>query len=481
MKSVLKKLVLAGGMIFILLPAFAAWYFFARLAPIGAGYKAKIMCSCVFNGGRTDLDQIRSEDLAPVNPLLVVVEAEPDLDKKSVTATAAGLVKRTAVYREGLGCTLLPDPSFKPAGPQSLAIEPLPRNPGLILWPTGDLMAEGTMPPEVDREKLSSALDRAFAEPDPERLRLTRAVVVVYKGRIIAERYAPGFDRDTSHQSWSMTKSVTSALIGVLVKQGRLQLDRPAPVPEWQRPGDPRSQITVSHLLRMSGGIDFHNDMNPVGHRQLTLFGAIDSASYTAARPLYAVPGEVWEYSNANPLMLYVVMHTVLGGDVVDYLEFPRRELFNKIGMRSALIEPDPFGNFLGTSFGWASARDWARFGLLYLNDGVWEGERILPEGWVEYTTTPAPAAPLKNYGALFWLNDGADLPADALAGKDPGTPPWPRLPKDAFFAIGMWDQNLAIIPSCELVVARLGYTYHPGAFDIEEFLEDLIEAVGRK
>ena len=182
MKSVLKKLLLAGGMIFLLLLAFVAWYFFARLAPIGAGYKAKMMCSCVFNAGRTDLEKIRSEDLAPVNPLLEVVEAEPDLENKSVTAMAAGVVKRTAVYREGLGCTLLPDPSFKPAGPERLAIEPLPQNPDLILWPTGDLMAEGSMPPEVDQEKLSSALDRAFAELLRLFARLAR-IVITDKGR----------------------------------------------------------------------------------------------------------------------------------------------------------------------------------------------------------------------------------------------------------------------------------------------------------
>jgi CubicO group peptidase (beta-lactamase class C family) len=231
----------------------------------------------------------------------------------------------------------------------------------------------------------------------------------------------------------------------------------------------------------MSGGFDFHHDVSPLGQRQEALFGAIDSTRVSIECPLDVEPGSRWEYANANPHSLWRIIRDAVGDDDEDYLAFPRRALFNKIGMRSALIEPDPYGNLIGTSFGWATARDWARFGLLYLNDGAWEGERILPEGWVDYTMTPAPAASHAHYGALFWLNAGAREfeKTDEEARRYPDKPPFSRIPADAYFAMGHDGQLVAIIPSRELVIVRLGLSRSREARDYGSFLADILEAIG--
>jgi hypothetical protein len=478
MKKSLKSLLMGLVMGAILTLGYMTYFILGRAAPIGAGYKAKMLCSYLFVSGR-ELPSIMENDLEPFNPLLGLVETEIDYERKSVTATAFGLVTRRAVFNEGLGSTLVP-PSLEPDEPKfpTLDIELEPANPESIPWPMGDLDATGSFS-EVDAGKIEAALDKEFSEPDPENPRRARAVVVAYKGKIVGERYASGFGKDMPMHGWSMTKSITSALIGILVGRGEFTADDPAPISEWKSPGDPRGKITIDHLLRMSAGFDFHHDESPVGQRQQALFGAIDSIAYSVACQLDEEPGERWEYANANPHSLWKIIRDTVGGGE-EYLAFPRRALFNKIGMRSALIEPDPYGNPIGTSFGWATARDWARFGLLYLNDGVWEGERILPEGWVDYTRTPAPAAAYKHYGALFWLNAGAGEftkpPEQQIAFRN--TPPFSSIPKDAYFAMGHEGKIVAIIPSRELVVVRLGLSRSNETWDYEGFLADVLAAI---
>lgn len=479
MKKLLMRITLGLAIIILVILGLVAYFLIARVAPIGAGYKAKMLCSHLFVANRS-AESILENELEPFNPLLKYVDAEIDYENKSVTATAFGVVTRRAVFNECLGCTIIP-PSWQPEQLKFAAacVAPEPADPATIPWPTGDLDAEGVFPDELDSEKLDAALEKAFAEPNPEKPRRTRAVVVLYRGRIVAERYAPGFTRDTRMHGWSMTKSITSALVGILVGQGKFDVNDPAPIPEWRTPGDPHGGITIDHLLHMSAGFDFHHDLNPTGQRQQALFGAIDSTKYSIECPLEVEPGSRWEYANANPHSLWRIMRDTIGNDE-DYLKFPRRALFNRIGMRSALIEPDPYGNLIGTSFGWATARDWARFGLLYLNDGVWESERILPEGWVEYTRTPAPAAPYKLYGALFWLNAGAKE-FSHLTREDKGmrnVPPYPKLPEDTYFASGHDGQTVAIIPSREMIVVRLGLSRSPETWDLERFLADVLAAL---
>jgi len=480
MRKVSKRILLSVVVVVVLLIVVVAYLVVVKVAPIGAGYKAKMLCSYIFVSGR-QIDDIMNNDLEPFNPLLAYVDADVDYEKKSVTATAFGLITRRAVYNECLGCTLIP-PAWKPEQLQfaPACVEPEPANPETVEWPMGDLNAEASFPSEIDEAKLEEALDKEFSEPDPEKPRRARAVVVVYKGRIIAERYAPGFHKDMPMHGWSMTKSITSGLVGILVGQGAFSVNEPAPISGWRQPGDPHGKITVDHLLHMSAGFDFHHDVSPFGQRQQALFGAIDSTKYSIECALEVEPGSRWEYANANPHSLWKIIRDTFNGRDEDYLKFPRRALFNKIGMRTALIEPDPYGNFIGTSFGWASARDWARFGLLYLNDGVWKGERILPEGWVDYTRTPAPAAEYKHYGALFWLNAGAkEFPHMTREQKNrQNVPPFPRLPEDAYFAMGHDGKIVAIIPSRHMVVVRLGLSRSDETWDYESFMSDILAAI---
>jgi CubicO group peptidase (beta-lactamase class C family) len=480
MQKVLMRMTLGLAVIILLIMGIIAYFVIAKIAPISAGYKAKMLCSYLFVSDR-ELEPILNNDLEPFNPFLKYVDVDIDHDNKSVSATAFGLVTRRAVFNECLGCTIIP-PSWEPDRLQfpDVCIDIEPADPDSVPWPTGDLNAEGSFPSEIDDAKLQAALDKEFSEPDSEKPRRARAVVVVYKGRIVAERYAPGFHKDMPMHGWSMTKSITSALVGILVGQGKFAVNDVAPIPEWRRPGDSHADITIDHLLRMSAGFDFHHDVSPVGQRQQALFGAIDSTEYSIECPLEVEPGSRWEYANANPHALWRIIRNTVGETDEDYLTFARRSLFNRIGMRSAIIEPDPYGNPIGTSFGWATARDWARFGLLYLNDGVWEGERILPEGWVDYTRTPAPAAEYKHYGALFWLNAGAKEFSHMTREKKGlmNVPPFPRLPEDAYFAAGHEGKKVAIIPSRNLVVVRLGLSRSNETWDYEDFMADICAAI---
>jgi len=477
MKNIFRYVVRGVVLLFLIALGYAVYFVYWQVAPIAAGYKSKLLCSAVFVAGRPG-ESVLAEELSPkVNPLLYLVSTEVDQEWKSASATAFGMVTRTAVFREGLGCTIVP-PGWRKEDlkPAKGYVAVTPEDPEKVPWPTGDLNASGPFPPGINAKKLAAAVEDAFAETDSKRPRRTRAVVVVYKGHIIAERYAPGFTKDTPQHGWSMSKSVTNAMVGILVGEGKINIDAPAPVKEWKTPGDPRSTLTISHLMRMSSGLDFHTDVSIVGDRQKQLFGAIDVASSSVAPKLLTPPGTLWEYSNANPLTVCKIIREKLGGGDA-YFAFPRTALFNRLGMRSAVIEPDPYGTLIGSSFTWATPRDWARLGLLYLNDGVWEGARIIPKGWVAYSRTPAPADPMKHYGAFFWLN--ADNSKENVARKkSPPEPPFAELPRDAYFAVGMWDQKVTIIPSRDLVVVRMGLTHEDGAFDTGKFVGDILDAI---
>ncbi len=467
--KLLKKIVLiVFGVVVAVLVGYGVHYAWQN-GPVGAGYKAKIFCSCVFVSNRKP-DTILSEDLTI--PGLSFINAEVNYKEKSVTASLPGLikVKRRAVYREGLGCTLLIDTTEEELRKQAAANPaPLPPDKKDLLWPVGDRLPDADFAPGVDVQKLNDALDDAFSEPDPDRPRRTRAVVVIYDSRIIAERYAPGFSKDTRLLGWSMTKSVNSALIGILVGQGKLSVHDPAPVPEWREPGDPRGTITLDQLLRMSSGLEFMEEYesNPTSDAGIMFFSTRDMAAFAAAKPLETEPGGKWSYSSGTSNILARIIRDSVGGPYTDYISFPRRELFNRIDMRSAIIEPDASGTFVGAGYMYATARDWARFGLLYLNDGYWEGDRILPEGWVEYTRKPTPnTPPADQYGAQFWLNAGGE-------GR------WlPGLPTDLYSARGHEGQYVTIIPSRDLVVVRMGLTRDEDAWDHESFVAAILEAV---
>lgn len=444
----------------------------ARALPIGTGYAAKYLCTAVFVSGR-EAEVVFREDVRPVNPLAAVVAYRVDRPGRAVHADAFGLFESTAVYREGCGCTLaaggvaaaaLREQAPSGGGIRETELDDLP-------WPQAAVGVARELPPGVDRGRLTQALEAAFTEERPEAPKKTRAVVVVYDGRIIAERYAPGFDVKTPLLGWSMAKSVTSALVGILVRQGRLDLEAPAPVAEWRSPGDPRGAITLAQLLRMESGLAFEEVYLPLYDATAMLYGSADFAAYAAAKPLAAPPGTVWNYSSGTANIVARIVRQTVEREGLRAEEFMRRELFDPIGMASALIEPDLSGTFVGSSYAVATARDWARFGLLYLGDGLWRGKRILPEGWVAFTRTPTPAAPKGEYGAMFWLNAGAP-------GGGPESRLWPSAPIDAFAAQGFQEQKVIVIPSRRLVLVRFGATSERRAWNTDGFIAAVLAAL---
>lgn len=441
----------AAGVLAIVALGVLGWLAAGALA-VGVGHKAKTVCSGVFVSGRDTaavLSELQTDDLA----ILRYISASIDVGSQAVTARAIGLERR-AVHRAGLGCALVLDGLTPPA---------MPSNGDETLAP--ELLSRQSLVEHPMLDGLSAVVARAFAEPNPQRPRRTQAVLIIHRGAIVAERYAGGIGPNTPLAGWSMTKSVMNALVGILVGQGRLSLEGAAPIPEWQQAGDPRSAITLDHLLRMSSGLRFEDGMSsPRSDVMRMLFGAGDAAAFAANSDLAHAPGTRWQYASGTTNILARIMRTVLG-DEVAYLKFPRRALFNRIGMWSAVLETDAGGTFLGSSYMYATARDWARLGILYVQDGVWEGQGVLPEGWVAYSITPAPADPTGRYGAHFWLQ----VPEEYGGGE---------LSVPAFHAAGHEGQFVTIVPSHGLVIVRLGRTRFAHSWDHRAFVEDVLAAM---
>ena len=438
----------------------AAWFAQPALS-VAVGHKARILCSGVFVSKRVPaavLADLQVDDLS----VLQYVNASIDTIAQTVTARALG-VERRAVYREGLGCALELENLTPPRLPTS------DRDPGVATG-SGDSRQLPPTEGSVTREssaQLDAVVAQAFDEPDPQHLRRTRAIVVMQAGTIVAERYASGVGPDTPLAGWSMSKSVINALVGVLVRDGWLAVNAPAPIPVWHQPGDPRGAITVDQLLRMSSGLRFEEKQDsPRSDVMRMLFGVGNIAAFVAGREIAFAPGTRWEYSNASSNILAVAIHNVLR-DRATYLEFPRRALFSPLGMSSAVLETDAAGTFIGSSYMYATARDWARFGMLYLRDGLWNSTRILPPGWIDYTRTPAPADQASRYGAHFWL----EIPPE-YAGADP------RLPVPAFHAAGHEAQFVTIVPSRDVVIVRLGRTRYPQAWDHAAFVRAVLASL---
>ena len=447
---------------------FTAPYY--KLMKVGNAMNSMMLCSGVFISGR-EANDVLNQDLAPYKDY--PFHHEIDYKNKAVTSSSWGLAEGKVIYRDGGGCTTVLGMSEEDIRAQRIEqIERLPKNPREIPWPTGDLDAFDPSPKGVNMEILLTAIKSAFEEPEVNRPRWTRAILVIYKGKIIAESYAPGITKDTAHIVWSMSKSITSALAGILVGQGKLSLEKGLPFEEWSAPGDRRREITLRHILHMSSGLDFHESTGAnVNDTSNMLFGLKDPGGFAIRKQLINEPGNVWAYTSGSAVLIYEAMQRLLSED--ENVLFPRKELFNKLGMRSAVINLDPSGGLLGTVFALASARDWARFGLLYMNDGVWEGERILPEGWVAFTKTPTKSFNEESggYGAQFWTNK----PYDEKHGKLK----WPAVPREAFYMDGHEKNHAVIIPSKELIVVRLGATHEEfgSDFDMGELLSDLLKA----
>lgn len=433
---------------------------------------AKLMCSAVFVAGRNERDVWEQDYVRLSSPgdSMALARLKVDYVEKSVTSTLVGFGHGKAIYRQGIGCTAimgLSEAEIRAQG-EGVASALPPPDPN-ALWPEGGATLEARLPAGIDAAKLSAALDKAFSEPDPARPRKSRGVVVVYQGRIVAERYAPGFTNSTASISQSMAKSVLNALLGIEVGQGKLMLYEPAPVREWADPKDPRHAITLDNLLRMASGLSFDENYTfPTSDTNMQ-YTTGDFASFTAAKPLIAKPGEKFNYSTGTSNILGRIAREAAGPKMSDGFAFARRALLDPIGAApTATLEVDAAGSLQGGSFFYASTRDYARIGLLFLRDGVWNGTRILPEGWVKYTTTPTlGASTKKGYGAHFWLNTGTD----------PKVQRWPNVPADAYIMAGILGQNVIIIPSRDLIVARIGLSEFDN-WEISILVEDIINAL---
>jgi CubicO group peptidase (beta-lactamase class C family) len=438
-----------------------------RTALLGSGVTAQILCGGVFVSGR-DPQSLLAEDLTGKGyELLSYFQHEVDRDGRRVSASAYGLARQTAIYRQGLGCTLLDGKSeteLRSEDP-TVFLSLAARNPE-ILWPEGEQVALGTLPDGVDGAALATAVESVFAEPDPAHPRRSRALVVVYDGRIVAERYAEGFNAAMPLIGWSMSKSAVNALVGLRVKDGKLALSDTALMPQWQGEDDSRRAITLDQLMRMTSGLAFDETYGGTQSDVVQmLFVKGDKAAFAADQPLVYPPGTHWAYSSGTTTILSAILRRSFANEH-DYLGYPLERLFGPLGMRSAVLEPDASGTFAASSFLYASARDFARLGLLFMHDGVWEGTRLLPEGWVAYSRKPTVLSPRGEYGAHVWLK----LPESARSGKL-------RMPTDAYYMLGHDQQILAVVPSRDLVIVRLGLTREDGDWDSTRELAPIVAA----
>lgn len=428
-----------------------------RIAAAGGGYKAKVLASAVFVSGRRPSDVLAADVCLDDFWILRLFRASVDEARKRVTVRFLGLFSpRTALYRPGLGCALaagcpprLSAPAAVPAG----SGEPGP-------WETVE-----------PSPALKALVQSAFTEPDPGKLRRTRALLVVSDGRLLAEAYAPGIAPATPLCGWSMSKSVLALLVGAAVGRGLLKLSDAALLPEWCGPGDPRARITLEDLLRMRSGLAFDETYaDPFSDVVQSLFALPDAAAAAAARPLEAAPGTLWRYASGTSNIVSRVLRRALERAGADYHRFPREALFGPVGMGTALFETDAAGTFVGSSFVYAAARDWARLGQLVLADGVWDGRRVLPEGWARFISTPTPQSPEGCYGAHWWTKVAREMGGDCAAAG--------RLPADAFHAFGHEAQCLTVVPSRRLVVVRLGLSVKVDAWNHAEFLDGVLAVI---
>jgi len=409
---------------------------------------ARTLCSAVFVTG-LDSD-FAAENVgyftAPYEHRSVVVSRDVDQDNKLVHLTMDNGVVRSAKYIGDLGCVPLPIGELEPYYEPPEIVSSLP-DPATTAWPIGDVISNDPIPAEVDQEKVARAVETIFVAPA-----MTAAFVVTYKGQIIAERYADGIDMHTPLESWSMAKSLSATLMGVLVQQGEYDLGQFAPIPEWQAEGDPRQAIRIADILRMSSGLRCRNRADPgydphEGYPDhLYLYtGTVDSFEYASTRPQQWEPNVVGRYRNCDPVLINYMVRLAVEGRGDEYHQFPQQHLFDKIGVRNLVFQTDPYGNILLQGSDLGAARDWARLGNLYLNDGFANGEQVLPEDYSDFVSTPAPAwvadgRPI--YGAFFWLN-----------GADYGMPA-----SEMYSMRGAGGQMTMIIPSRDMVIVRLGH-----------------------
>ena len=431
------------GVLFVALAAIAYVYStYGSIASAGSGYAAKNICSGYFLSGFSP-EIMRDQALSGASSVLANVSYDLNPDEGRVSTKLYGLFERHAVYTPGIGCTLLP------AGEKSaeISLSPLPELavPTDVSWPLGQAA------PDLDPNVVAMLAD-AFVEESPESPRFTKAIVVIHDGKLIGERYAEGVTTDTPLIGWSMAKSVTALLTGLLVKDGRLDIAAPTDVAQWYEvENDPRAEITLDQLLRMSSGLEFEETYSAATDVTRMLSIEPDAGGYAASKPLIGPPDTIWSYSSGTTNIISGIIRRQVGDTLRGAYLFSQQRLFRPLGIRTATMEADRNGTFIGSSYLYASARDWARLGQLCLQDGVWNDERLLPEGWIDYLVTPTSASTGNEYGAQVWLNQNpSDPDRERLM---------PKLPQDAYYMGGYQGQVVLVIPSENLVLTRFGFT----------------------
>lgn len=430
---------------------------------IVAGYRALFTCSAHFFAGRP-LDDIKRVELVDVEGLGY---PDPVIDEQRRTVTAtdvSGKIVRIAAFRDSMGCTVLPPQWQSGDIPRLPNVQYAPApDVAQLPFPAGDrveLPADGV---DAHYHGLAPILDRAFdgrSYGEPQGV-VTTAVLIVENGKLIAERYRPGFGIHSGYRTWSTSKSLSAALLAIAAKQGILDLDAPLNIPEWNYPGDPRQAITHKQLLWMSSGL-YSGGPNTYA----VYFGGEDVISAVTTTPLEAAPGSRWKYANNDTLLLLRELRYKLGDDL-RYLRFPYDELLRPLGMHHTRMEVDHLGNFVGSSQTYTTARDLMRFGMLLANDGVLNGTRLLPEGWVKFSSTPAPTHPAVagqwGYGAQFWL-------LDQMPGVPPGT----------YTTAGNKGQFVTVVPGHDLVIVRTGVDPNGIRWAQDQLVADIVRALGK-
>ena len=433
----------------------AIWYIWPRL-PIITAFASKGMCSSVFLAEKTP-ERVAAEDLSffPIN----LANNEVNYEEKSVTSTVFGLAKRKAIFREGAGAVIVlqsPEEELRRSGFK------LPE-PGYsqdtIPWPKGDVLPD-SLPAGVDYTRLNEFLDTCFDAPGTEPYKKTLGIALVYDGELIAEKYLDGYDYTTPFHGWSMTKSVTGAWAGILSDKGMLNLNESTGIEGWQ--DDQRNKITVKNVIQMSSGLGWYEDYFTISDATIMLMQNEDMLSAVTDNELAYPPGTHWNYSSGDANLLSGIIRNTIHDDE-EYHRAVYEDLLYRLGMLNTQLETDANGLFVASSYSYGSTRDWARFGLFFLNSGVFAGDTILSESWVNFMRTPAIASGGK-YAGTFWLKESKDenVLTDA--------------PADIFFADGFLGQRVYIVPSQKLVAVRLGYGY--SNFNLNNFLKEVIETL---
>lgn len=429
------------------------WQMPPELLRVGANYSAKIVCSNVFLAARDPDEVLRVDVQAPGIALLRFMRVSVDREHGVVRAGFLGFIgDGIAIARSGKGCTVLPDGKLA-AGSDAATGGVQPQLKSASLWPDGSAV------------ETHAAIDRILANEElagPG----ARALLVVDHGRIVAERYASGFSAGTPLLGWSMTKTVMAGLIGMLVKDGKLSLDQAGFWPA--RAGDGRDRIRVADLLAMSSGLEFNEAYGSVSDVTSMLYLQPDMAGFARAQPLAHGIGEVWSYSSGTALILSRIMQDAAGGDGE---AFARERLFKPLGMSSATLEPDEHGTLVGSSYMYATARDWARYAQLLLQEGVWQGQQLLPSGYVAMMATPVAASGGQYGHGQVWLW-GSDA-------KVPGVNPDAAfgIPADTFWLSGHDGQSIAVIRSRQLIIVRLGLTPESLGYSTQALVKAVLEA----